>query len=182
MDQVFLEILSVVISGVGIFNFMAKYDVINTRRNFYGKQNPFKEKAHIIEEFLNRIFAFITIVGFLVLILKLIYEDMIPKRIYSDQSYWVIFIISIFVTYCCTKILISIGKKSAKKKWKPYVIGIYKDPLAIIKSENLLIKDVEKSEKIINIIEEILEIDGIAGNLNDRYMYLLEIFDRANSD
>lgn len=176
MDQIIIEITSIVISSIGIFNFMTHYDVSSTRRNYYGNMNPFQEKAFIINKTMDKLFAFITIFGFLVSILNIIYKDRIPLRLYTYGSYFFVLIVVLAITITFTHIFILIAKLAAKKKWKPLALEAYKDVFLSIEKENLFVENVDKAIKIIELIENILEIKSRDENLELRYDRLSLIF------
>ena len=177
IDETIIEIISFSLSGIGLFNFISKYDVPEVRKNFYGGENPFLEKARIIENTLNWFYLVPTIIGLFLLPIKEIYSREISDRLFEpNYIYLIILISSILTSYYIFKFLTKIGKMIARKKWKPYIISKYSNAFSEIKTIDLLINNKDKAEKIIKTIERALDLNKSEHNLQERYEYLEKFF------
>ena len=175
MDQVMLEIISIVVSGIGLFSYITKYNIPETREPYYGG-NLFLEKANIIDGVMNWVYAFVTVFGFFILIVKNIYQNNIPQSIYSYENYWIVFIISSFFSILIFNILSLIGKKIAKKKWEPIIINGFKEAMQIIEKEKLIDQNPQRAVEIINKIEKALDIEQIDQVVSIRFKKLKTFF------
>jgi len=177
IDAIIIEIISFSLSGLGLFNFISKYDVPEVRKNFYGGDNPFLEKANIIENTLNWFYLIPTIIGLILIPIKEIFTREISDRFFeSNFIYLIVLIFSILISFFLFKFLTKIGKKVARKKWEPSIINKYSNVFSEIKSGNLLINNKDKAKKNIQIIEKALDINKSKDNLQKRYEFLEKFF------
>ncbi len=177
MDQVMLDILSIVIGGAGLFVVITKYNVKETRENFYGRNNVFKEKASVIDDIMTWIFTSLSILGLLALIIKDIYGEVIPERLHTLKYYWLVFLISLLFALVLVNALDWIGKKIARRKWFPLVKDRFRDAFDDLTKNNLIINDPEKAQRIIELIEKALDVKVKQKDLNARFIVIKVFFE-----
>jgi len=177
IDEIIIEIIAFALSGIGLFNFISKYDVPEVRKNFYGGENPFLEKASIIENTLNWFYIVPTIIGLILIPIKEILSREISDRLFESNSIYLLVLTSfIIASIFIFKFLTKIGKKIARKKWEPLIIYKYSNAFSEIKSGNLLKNNKDKAEKIIQIIERALDLNKSKDSLQERYEFLENFF------
>jgi hypothetical protein len=176
MDQVILDMLSVIIGGSGLFVVVTKYNVPEVRENFYGKSNPFEEKANIIDDVMTWIFISLSALGLFALIIKDIYGDLIPERLYSHKTYWLVFGIGLLFAYAVVKILDLLGKKIARRKWFPVVRDGYREAFELTQND-LISKNPDKAQRIIELIEKAFDVNTKRKDLSTRLEDLKKFFE-----
>ena len=177
IDQVILDIISIVFGGAGLYVVVTKYNVPETRINFYGKSNAFKEKANIIEDIMTTIFTTVTAISFFILIIKYIFGVMIPERLYTKIIYSFIFIVTAISAYFLVKILNWIGNRIARKKWFPIAKNSYTPIYELIKNDWIK-SNPEKAEEATELIEKILDIKVREKDLKARLIKIGIIFEK----
>jgi len=172
LDQILLEIISFSISSIGIFNFLLRYDVPQLDKTYYGK-NLYKIKARILNNIKNWFYAIPTFAGLLIIPFKEIYSDQIPQRLILDNiSYIIILLITLLIVFWCFKKISILGIKHAKQFWEPVVISEIMSAYNQLEDEDLLQSNKKQAEKIIDFIENILEINTCLEKLDQRYINL----------
>ncbi|MCP4141071.1 MAG: hypothetical protein GY755_12440 [Chloroflexi bacterium] len=122
MDQATISIISTVLGVVSLFVVITGYNIPETRRNFFGKNNLFAEKANIIENTMTAIFSSVAGLSFFCLVINDIYGEIIPERLHSIGYYWLVFLGAGVIALFVTALLTFLGDKIARKKW--LVIGV----------------------------------------------------------
>lgn len=171
LDPIFLEILSFSISGIGIFNFLVRYDVPQLENTYYGK-NLFKLKEKHINNVVNWFYAIPALMGLIIIPIKEIFLDKLPNRQESNLYYVVLLIGSILISCLLFKILSKLGIRLSRRKWEPIIIEEIIGPMRLIEDEKLIQTDKKRAEKIVAFIADILELNLEKDDLEDRYEYL----------
>lgn len=196
VDQTIMDLIAILISGVGLFAVLTKYYVPELNSTFLG-ENPFAIKRDKIDNTTTWLFICLTFIGILIQISSIIFGSNLPKRLYSDKFYLLTFImgtaLASFIVFC----LDCMGKRIARGKWFPIVINKHKDSLnhAIFiiehdgwrmdqiglkytnaETEEYKSKNYNEVEKIISMIEKLLDLPKGDNGLKERAEKLREYF------
>lgn len=176
MDQIILDILSLVIGGTGLFVVITKYNDPETRRNFYGKIQVFKEKASIIDDIMTLIFTALSVLGLLALVMKDIYGDVIPERLYVKEYYWAVFGLGLIIALLLAITISWAGYRMARKKWLPLAISGYKEAFDLIINGNMLDEDPVRAAEFIQVMEKVFDVKPGSKQLIARFESLRPFF------
>lgn len=174
LDKIIIDMISIIIGGVGLIGAITKFDVANSRKTFYG-ENPFARKEEAIN---NSIVIWFTFYAALGLIFQLIFGsilgDLIAERLYPRSVYFIGLALSIPYSYLIVKFIQWMGKESAKKEWQPDLANLFKEHYLSAKfivenngrskddgevlSESNKISNYKTAEKTIARIEELFDI------------------------
>jgi hypothetical protein len=203
LDKTILNLLTILISGSGIFAVLIKFSVPELNITFMGG-NPYIIKRDIIEKVMTRIFIALALIGLLIQTYAVIYGNKLNERLYSISFYIVFFLACIAGMTILVICLGAIGKYIAKKIWWPQLIkkqhkGFH---LAeeIIKNGGYYNKDLDKKisftdeqkqqitesrykqcYEILSRIEDLLEIHDIPKTIEERYNNLKKFFGNIDS-
>jgi len=177
MDQVILDILSIVIGGAGLFVVITKYNIQETRMNFYGETNVFREKASVIDDVMTWIFTLLSILGLFALIIKDIYGEIIPERLHAFSYYWLVFLLSLSFAFVLVNVLDWFGKKIARRRWLPLVKNGFREAFEDLTKNNLIIKNPERGQRIIELIEKALDVKVKRNDLSARFEVIKVYFE-----
>lgn len=114
LDKSLLDLLTILISGAGIFAILLKYNVPQLNASFYN-ENPYQVKRDIIENVMTWIFILIALVGLLIQTYSKIFGDVISERLHSTSFYFKTFVIGIIVMGVFVNLLGIAGNGIAKK-------------------------------------------------------------------
>lgn len=121
VDKVLLRLLTILISGAGLFAVLTKYSVPEIEMSFWG-QNPFMVKRSAIEGTMAWIFTGLAIIGVLVQVVSEIAGDKLAERLHKQRFYSKFFFTGLLVMVLIVCGLGRIGYFVAKRSWLPKVI------------------------------------------------------------
>src|SRR5262245_29540007 len=121
IDNVIINLLSVVIGGAGLLGALTKFHTRELYASFF-VENPFAVKRDHIDTPISYIFTLVTLLGLLIQVISEIFGQNVPDRLHSATFYVYFFVFLIILMILPTIGLIRLGKRIAKKKWFPYVI------------------------------------------------------------
>jgi hypothetical protein len=127
MDRTSLNLLSIVISGTGIFVVLTKFNVPELNMSFFG-ENLFAVKRDAIETVMAWIFTSFALIGLLIQVSGEIWGHQLQQRLYSNRFYTSMFVIAAVVAIVVVRSLTAIGNRIAKRKWLPAVVMKLRDP------------------------------------------------------
>lgn len=195
-DKTILDLLTILIAGAGLFAVLTKFDVPQLRSSFLG-ENPFAIKRDIIESVMTWIFVLLAISGLLIQAYSLISK--LNERNFSTSFYFKFSILGflgiVIIIFC----LAAFGRFVAKKIWWSPVIqsqsegfklagaiiknkGFYDNELTMIErfsdeqKKELPIQRFNQCDNILTQIENLLEINKISGDREERYRRLEKYF------
>ncbi|MDD5259478.1 MAG: hypothetical protein PHD29_05880 [bacterium] len=126
IDSITVNLFTIIISGVGIFTAITKFNIPELNTAFWGK-NPFAIKQSIIENTMTLTFSSLAIFGLFLQVLKEIHVNSIPNRLYKTHHYYFILAIGILLMCAVVPILTGLGNTIAKNKWLPIIIKEQKE-------------------------------------------------------
>jgi hypothetical protein len=121
-DRTMANVISIVLTAVGVLVVFTKYSVPEVNMTFYGA-NPFTWKREIIESAMTWIFTAVTLVGLAIQGWAEIFE--LPTRSHTRPFYLLFTLSSIFMSVLLTLVLTAAGHTIAKRSWLPRVLVWY---------------------------------------------------------
>lgn len=121
IDKVVINMATILISGVGIFTAVTKFNLPEINMSFLG-ENPFAIKRDITETTIAWIFSLLALFGLLLQVLREIYAETIPERLYKIRHYYLFFILTFLIMCAVVPVLTGMGQAIAKQKWLPKII------------------------------------------------------------
>ena len=201
MDKTLVNLISILVTGSGLFAVLTKFNVPELSGTFWG-HNPFMIKRDAIDTTMTWIFASLALFGLLAQVFAEIVGDALPDRLYTSSSYVVFFIGGLVCTTLLVFLLGSIGKRLARRKWFPRIIesntegfrsiqsilandGWREDQLAhkdsIPDPENYRKKNLEQASQRLAQIEKLLELSNVSDDLEPRIRRLRPYFDEQRA-
>ena len=191
-----LDLVTILIAGAGLFVVLTKYYVPPLKFTIL-KENLFLIKRDIINNTMTRLFTGLAYIGISIRAVSMIYGFNLKKRIYNTEFYMRFFVTGFTATAFIVFCLFCFGKFISRKKFLPVLAEAYKENFqqAIVIIENdgwredqLLLREKTldhrkiKSEnyfqakKVINIIEDLIDLPNGSGDLKARAEKLKEYF------
>lgn len=121
IDRAVLNIVSLVLSGVGLFVVLTKFNVPELRTTYFDA-NPYAEKAETIDKVMTVIFTTLTLIGIILQLACEIWSQSIPSERYPSLFYLLIFVFVLCATIVLSIILTYVGKRVARSVWFPRAI------------------------------------------------------------
>jgi hypothetical protein len=154
IDQVLINLTTILISGIGVFTAITKFNLPETNMSFWG-ENPFIIKRDIIENEIVWIFSLLALFGLLLQVLREIHAETISERLYRPHHYYLFFLVLGILMMCIlVPIFTAIGQASAKQKWLPKTIEnqkeVFQEADFIIKHNGWREDQVQLKEKLDN--------------------------------
>ena len=185
IDRTIINLVTLLVSGMGIFAALTKYSAPELSKSYWG-ENPFAFKRDKIDAVMTWIFTFLVICGLLFHALTLILVHDIPDRNYGVVTYATVFFTGLFVMLIVVFLLTKAGKMIARKRWLPEIIrvhrGKYETAKFIVEHNGRLDNQIEQNdlpdkniqrnykdaEKHISQIERLLDIPHDKTDLSER--------------
>lgn len=199
IDQILINLTSLLVSGTGIFVVFTKFNVPELRASYLG-QNPYMIKAEQIGYVTTWVFTILAIIGLLFQAAKEILGDSIPDQLHSTQYYSIYFFVGLFLMICIVWILSKLCNLIARPIWLPKVIesqresfdiavsiiendGWRKDQLAekdsIKESEKHRIANFKTVQKNLSQIEKLLDLPQKESDFSNRIKLIKLYFKSA---
>lgn len=178
LDQVLVNMISIIIGGVGLIGAITKFDVENSKKSFFG-ENPFARKEGIINDTIVRWFTVYAAIGLVFqLVFGSVLGDMIPDRSYPRYVYIVGLILGVPYSYLIIKLLRWLSKESSKRKWQSELASLFRGHYESVEfiienngrskddgenvSDNTKQSNYKTAEKTIGRLEELFEISPLS--------------------
>ncbi|MBL7072340.1 MAG: hypothetical protein ISS33_01015 [Candidatus Omnitrophica bacterium] len=198
MDRTILNLLTLLITGAGIFAILIKYDVPQLSYAFFD-ENPYAIKRDVISKILTSTFIGLASLGLFLQAYGMIIGNKLNERVYDYSFYTKFFLVGIVGMFVFVVTLGAIGRCIAKKTWWPKIIqsqseafkmagdiirnkGFYNKELDKIEKfsdeqkEELPIQRYQQCDKYLTQIEDLLEIRNIPKIREERYRKLEKYF------
>ncbi|MBL8077709.1 MAG: hypothetical protein JNM55_07095 [Anaerolineales bacterium] len=180
LDQVLVNMISIIIGGVGLIGAITKFDVANSKKSFYG-ENPFASKEEIINASIVQWFTAYTAAGLIFqVVFGLIFGDLIPDRSYPRFVYVTVLVFGIPYSYLLIRLLRRMGTKFSEGKWQSDIVNRFRDHYESVEfiiendgrskddgetiSENTKNSNYKTAEKIIDRLEELFDLSPSGGD------------------
>ena len=121
MDQTFLDLISLLIAGAGLFAVLTKFNVPQLRATYFN-ENPYALKRDEIDRVMTWLFTGMAGIGIVVQFLKLAILYDLPERSYGAATYSLLFGLGILVMVVALFAVSKIGYWIAKGRWFPETI------------------------------------------------------------
>ncbi|HXH21971.1 MAG TPA: hypothetical protein VNN10_08065 [Dehalococcoidia bacterium] len=198
MDKTSLNLISIVLGGVGLFVVLTKFSVPELHATFLGS-NPFAAKRDIIESVMTWLFTGLTLLGLLVQVGVAIWGNHLAERIHTTQFYVVLFVLMLAFGVALVPVLTSVGNRVARRAWLPQVVEnqkeVYKAASFIIehdgwREDQLVTKDtlpdperyrtanLDTATRQVEQIEKLLELAPCSADLRARLNAIKPFFER----
>lgn len=126
MDKTSLNLISIVLGGVGLFVVLTKFSVPELQATFLGS-NPFAVKRDVIESVMTGLFTGLTLLGLLIQVGVAIWSNHIEERIHTTWFYIVLFVAVLAVGVALVPLLTAVGNRVARRSWLPQVVENQKE-------------------------------------------------------
>jgi hypothetical protein len=133
MDITIINLLSIVIGGIGIFGALTKFAQFEQHFMYLGSNN-FQLKSDFIGKIRSYVFALLAIIGLSIQAIKEIFLYSLPERLYCVDYYIALFLLLLMVATVITKLLLFLSDKFAKRYWKPIIENSIYDAYARARS------------------------------------------------
>ena len=151
MDKTILDLLSLILSGAGIFSLLTQFYVSKPPQlnQTFWDANPFQEKYNIQEDAkknTDNLFLCLAAIGLLLQSYSIINSDQLPNHQYYNRCYWVFLGAGVFISAVIVIGLSQLGKWLAKRKWMPLMIAKQKEVYS--QAKDILDNDGYRSDQI----------------------------------
>jgi hypothetical protein len=136
LDQTTINLLTILISGAGLFSVMTKFYSPEVNYSFLG-ENPFLVKRDIIESILSWVFTSVGFLGLLLQVHKEICADKIIERKYKARFYFKFFGLGFMAMLGIVFILSITGNAVARQIWQPRIVDSQKE---VFESASFIVK------------------------------------------
>ena len=126
MDKTTLNLISIILGGVGLFVVLTKFNVPELHATFLGS-NPFAVKRDVIESVMTWLFTGLTLLGLLVQVGVAVWGNHIDERIHTTRLYVGLFVFVLIVGVALVPLLTAVGNRVARRSWLPQVIENQKE-------------------------------------------------------
>jgi hypothetical protein len=197
MDRTSLNLISIVLGGVGLFVVLTKFSVPELHATFLGS-NPFAAKRDIIESVMTWLFTGLTLLGLLVQVGVAVWGNQLEERVHTTQFYVVLFVLMLAIGLALVPLLTSVGNRVARRSWLPQAVEnqkeVYKAASFVIdhegwREDQLAVKDtlpdperyrtanLETATRQVEQIEKLLELPSGSTDLRARLNAIKPFFD-----
>jgi hypothetical protein len=198
MDKTFLNLISIVLGGVGLFVVLTKFSVPELHATFLGS-NPFAVKRDIIESVMTWVFTGLTLLGLLVQVGVAIWGNDLAERVHTTRFYVVLFVVMLALGVALVPLLTSVGNRLARRSWFPQAVQsqkeVYKAASFVIehdgwRKDQLAVKgtlpdpepyrtaNLETATRQIEQMEKLLEVPSRSTGLRTRLDAIKPFFER----
>ena len=126
LDQTTINLLTILISGAGLFSVMTKFYSPEVNYSFFG-ENPFLVKRDIIESVLSWVFTSVGFLGLLLQVYKEICADKLMERKYEAPFYFKFFVLGFMAMVGVVFIFSVTGNAVARQIWQPRIVNSQKE-------------------------------------------------------
>lgn len=201
MDKTIINILTVLISGSGLFVVLTKFNVPQINQTFLGT-NPFLIKRDKIEVVMTWVFTLLAIIGLLLQVYSEIFGASIQERRIHTQHFYTNFTIFSLVGVAITIfVLTKIGRYIARRILKPILVEnqkeVYEKAKFIVENDgwtkeqlphketykgpkNYIEKNFNTAKRHVDQIENLLDLKCDNLNLKQRVERLSSYFEIIN--
>ena len=130
MDKTSLNLISIILGGVGLFIVLTDYSVPELKSTFFGS-NPYAIKRDAIATTMTWIFTSVTMLGLVIQVLMAICN--LEERRHSTQFYSCLFVIFLAATVALAVGLTKIGDRVARHSWLPEIVANQREVYEIAK-------------------------------------------------
>src|SRR6266513_6422730 len=95
MDRIILDLISIVLGGIGLLVVLTKFNVPELNATFIGS-NPFAVKRDIINSTMTWLFTALTLLGLLVQVGVAIWGNNIEQRVHTPRFY-AVFVVGVLI-------------------------------------------------------------------------------------
>jgi hypothetical protein len=197
MDRIILDLISIVLGGIGLLVVLTKFNVPELNATFIGS-NPFAVKRDIINSTMTWLFTALTLLGLLVQVGVAIWGNHIEQRVHTPRFCAVFFVGVLIAAAILVRLLTAAGKCLARRCWHPRIVEsqkeVYKAATFIIEHDGwrehqLAVKDtlpdperqrttnLEAATEHIEQIEKLLEVPSRSTKLRTRLNGLKPFFE-----
>jgi hypothetical protein len=138
MDKTTLDLISIVLGGIGLFVVLTKFSVPELNAMFVGS-NPFAVKRDIIDRTMTRLFTALTLLGLLVQVGAANWGNHIEQRVHTPRFYLLVFVVVLAAGMVLAFLLTAAGKRLARRSWLPRIVesqkGLYKAASFVIEHD-----------------------------------------------
>jgi hypothetical protein len=126
LDKTSLNLISLVLGGVGLFVVLTKFSVPELHATFLGS-SPFAAKRDVIESVMTWLFTGLTLLGLLVQVGVAICGNYIEERSHTTRFYIVLFGAALAVGVVLVPLLTAVGNGVARRFWLSQVVENQKE-------------------------------------------------------
>jgi hypothetical protein len=198
MDKTSLNLIPIVLGGVGLFVVLTKFSVPELHATFLGS-NPFAIKRDIIESAMTWLFTGLTLLGLLVQVGVAIWSNHIEERVHTTRFYVVLFVVVLAVGVALVPLLTAVGNLLARRSWLPEIVEnqkeVYKAASFVIehdgwREDQLAVRgtlpdperyrtaNLETAARQVEQIEKLLEVRSPSTDLRARLDGIKPFFER----
>lgn len=158
MDHTIINLLFILISGVGVFVALIKFNPPELKMSFHG-ENLFAVKRDIIESRKSWVFTVFATIGMIIKIASIIFSPYIPQRSHMGCVYMDFLFFTLLIMAFVVWLLIYLSKLWAQKDWLPIIVekNIYSYKNILTKME----KNESLSESDMNSLDRIEKLIGV---------------------
>lgn len=196
IDKAILNLLTILMTGSGLFAVLTKFKVPELNMMFLG-ENPYAVKRDIIDSTMTWVFTSLVLIGLLIQVFREILGQSMPERLYTTKFYLLFFAACFVLMSLSLFLLAGLGNWIAKKSWLPAIIEsqkeIFHSSLFIVehdgwREDQLHIKDklanpeqyrvtnLKTAEERISQIEKLLDLVKTSDDLHARTQQLKPFF------
>ncbi len=200
MDKTSLNLISIVLAGVGLFVVLTGFSVPELHATFLGT-NPFAVKRDIIASVMTGLFTGLALLGLLVQVGVAIWSNNIEERIHTTRFYIAFFVVMLAVGVALVPLLTAVGNRVARRSWLPQIVEnqkeVYKATRFVIEHdgwredqlparatladpERYRTANLETAARQVEQIEKLLELVSSSGDLRARLDGLTPYFERRS--
>ncbi len=121
IDRTIINLVTLLISGTGIFAALTKFNVPELSKSFWG-ENPFAFKRDKIDVVMTWTVTSLAVYGLLFHSSALIWGNDIPDRNYGARTYVIVFSVGFLIMLLVVFLLTKLGNLIARKRWLPNII------------------------------------------------------------
>jgi hypothetical protein len=121
MDKTSLDLISIVLGGIGLFVVLTKFSVPEINATFLGS-NPFAVKRDIIDSTMTWLFTGLALLGLLVQVVAAIWGNHIEQRVHTPCFYILVFVVALAAGVALARLLTAAGRRLARRFWLPRIV------------------------------------------------------------
>ncbi len=126
MDKTILDLISIVLGGIGLLVVLTKFNVPELNATFVG-WNPFAVKRDIINSTMTWLFTALTLLGLLLQVGVAIWGNHIEQRVHTPRFYILFFVVVLAAGVVLAYLLTAAGNHLARRSWLPRIVESQKE-------------------------------------------------------
>lgn len=151
MDKTIINLLTILVSGSGLFVVLTKFNVPELNMLFLG-ENPYALKRDIIDNVMTWTFTSLALFGLLFQVAGEIFGRDVPERIHRARFYLLFFVIGSLSMVLAVWFLTGFGNWIARRAWLPVVVEnqrqLFRSSLFVVEHDGWREDQVSVKDKI----------------------------------